>query len=199
MAWLVVGLGNRGERYAATRHNIGWWALEELTDRLGARLRKVRFHPLELGEAKSRGEPLLLVRALAFMNEVGPPIASFARRRKVVPHRIVAVHDDIDLGFGALRVKRGGSTAGHRGLNSLAGALRSPDFYRVRLGIGRPPGRKDPAEYVLESFAKREREDAEALAAAVTARSVGASSMLVRRASLEDVFLRLTGRALIEP
>ncbi|HWC31748.1 MAG TPA: aminoacyl-tRNA hydrolase [Actinomycetota bacterium] len=164
MAWLVVGLGNPGDRYASTRHNIGWWTLEDLAERLGARLRKVRFHPLEVGETKSHGESVLLVRALTFMNEVGPPIASFARRRKVADDRIVVVHDDIDLGFGALRVKRGGSTAGHRGLNSLAGALRSPDFYRVRLGIGRPPGRKDPADYVLERFAKRERGDAEALA-----------------------------------
>lgn len=164
MAWLVVGLGNPGERYAATRHNLGRWTVERLADRLGARFRKVRFHRVEAAEAKAGGEPLLLVRPLTYMNESGPPVAGFAGRRRIEPGRIVVVHDEIDLAFGALRVKRGGSTAGHQGLNSISGALRSKDFFRVRLGIGRPPGRKDPAVHVLELFAKRERADAEALA-----------------------------------
>jgi PTH1 family peptidyl-tRNA hydrolase len=87
-------------------------------------------------------------------------VASFARRRRIQPETVVACHDEIDLGFGALRIKRGGSTAGHRGLDSLVQALGSKDFYRVRLGVGRPRGRQDPADYVLESFAKSEREEA---------------------------------------
>ena len=164
MAWLVVGLGNPGDRYASTRHNLGWWTLDRTAERVHSRLRKVRFHPLEVAEATVEGQRILLARALTFMNECGPPIASFARRRKIEPHSIVVVHDDIDLAFGALRVKRGGSTAGHRGLNSLAGALHSQDFFRVRLGVGRPPGRQDPADFVLEPFAKRERDGAKALA-----------------------------------
>jgi peptidyl-tRNA hydrolase, PTH1 family len=162
-AWLVVGLGNPGERYAATRHNIGARVVERLAERLGARLRKVRFLPLEAAEVGHAGARLWLVRPQTFMNVSGPPVGSFAKRRKVDPGHVVAIHDEIDLAFGALKVKRGGSTAGHHGLDSLAQGLRSPDFYRVRLGVGRPLGRKDPASYVLEPFAKGEREEAELL------------------------------------
>jgi PTH1 family peptidyl-tRNA hydrolase len=159
-AWLVVGLGNPGERYADTRHNIGARVVERLADRLGARFRKVRFLPLEAAEARHDSVRLWLVRPQTFMNVSGPPVGSFAKRRKVDPGHVVACHDEIDLTFGALKVKRGGSTAGHHGLDSLAEGLRSPEFFRVRLGVGRPPGRKDPAKYVLEPFAKAEREEA---------------------------------------
>jgi PTH1 family peptidyl-tRNA hydrolase len=160
--WLFAGLGNPGERYATTRHNVGWMALDLLCQRAGVRLRRQRFVGVEAAETTADGGvPLLLVRAsTAFMNVSGPPIASFARKRDVPVDRVIAVHDELDLPFGALRVKRGGSTAGHHGLDSLVQAFRSPDFYRVRIGIGRPPGRQDPADFVLEPFAAREREDA---------------------------------------
>ena len=163
-AWLVVGLGNPGPRYAETRHNIGAWVVDRIASRLGERLRKVRFLPLEVAEGRAEGERLYLARPQTFMNVSGPPVASLARRRKVPLDRIVACHDEIDLAFGALKLKRGGSTAGHHGLDSLVGALRSPDFYRVRLGVGRPRGRQDPADYVLDPFAKAERGEAELLA-----------------------------------
>jgi PTH1 family peptidyl-tRNA hydrolase len=163
-AWLVVGLGNPGPKYAETRHNIGAWVVDRLASRLGERLRKVRFLPLEVAEARVDGERLYLARPQTFMNVSGPPVASFVRRRKVPVDRIVACHDEIDLAFGALKLKKGGSTAGHHGLDSLVGAFRSPDFYRVRLGVGRPGGRQDPADYVLGPFAKAEREEAELLA-----------------------------------
>lgn len=162
-AWLVVGLGNPGERYATTRHNIGARVVERLADRLGTRLRKVRFNPIQAGDARVDDSPLVLARPLTFMNVSGPAVASLARRRSVGPEHVVACHDEIDLAFGSLRLKRGGSTAGHHGLDSLAQGLRSPDFHRVRLGVGRPPGRKDPADYVLEPFAKTEREAVEVL------------------------------------
>jgi PTH1 family peptidyl-tRNA hydrolase len=162
--WLVVGLGNPGPRYAETRHNIGAWVVERLAERLGSRLRKVRFLPLEVGEASVAGGRLYLARPQTFMNESGPPVASFVRRRRLDTGSIVACHDEIDLGFGALKVKRGGSTAGHNGLNSLVNALHSSDFYRVRLGVGRPRCRRDPADHVLDTFAKPEREEAEMLA-----------------------------------
>jgi PTH1 family peptidyl-tRNA hydrolase len=162
-AWLVVGLGNPGDRYAATRHNVGARVVERLADRLGVRLRKVRFLPIEAAEARHDGVRVWLARPQTFMNVSGPPVGSFAKRRKVDPGHVVACHDEIDLAFGALKVKRGGSTAGHHGLDSLAEGLHSPEFFRVRLGVGRPLGRKDPADYVLEPFAKSEREDAELL------------------------------------
>jgi len=157
--WLVAGLGNPGDRYALTRHNAGAMAVHRLAERLDTRLKKARFLPLLAGEARADGIPLLLTAPGTFMNVSGPPIASFARRRGVPVERVVACHDEIDLPFGALRVKRGGSTAGHHGLDSMVEAFRSADFYRIRLGVGRPPGRRDPIDFLLEPFAKRERED----------------------------------------
>jgi PTH1 family peptidyl-tRNA hydrolase len=161
--WLVVGLGNPGDRYAETRHNIGARVVERLADRLQVRLKKVRFLAVAAGEANAEGTRLILARPLTFMNVSGPPVASLARKRKIEPDHIVACHDEIDLAFDSLKVKLGGSTAGHLGLESLRSALRSPEFYRVRLGVGRPPGRRDPADHVLEPFAKSERDDVELL------------------------------------
>jgi PTH1 family peptidyl-tRNA hydrolase len=159
MTWLVAGLGNPGDRYAKTRHNLGRMVVDEVARRAGERFRKARFVPADAAELKEGGDRLVLVKSHAFMNESGPSYASLAKKRGVAPERVIAVHDDIDLAFGALRVKLGGSTAGHQGLNSLVGALRTPDFCRVRLGIGRPPGRQDPVDFVLEDFAKREAAD----------------------------------------
>jgi peptidyl-tRNA hydrolase, PTH1 family len=162
-AWLVAGLGNPGERYSETRHNLGARVVERLADRLGTRLRKVRFLPIEAGEVVVNGERVWLARSQTFMNVSGPSYASLARKRGVDPEHVVAVHDEIDLAFGSLKVKRGGSTAGHRGLDSLAQALRTKDFHRVRIGVGRPAGRKDPADHVLEPFARAEREEVDVL------------------------------------
>jgi PTH1 family peptidyl-tRNA hydrolase len=159
MTWLVAGLGNPGERYAKTRHNLGYRVVDELASRENARLRKARFVPADVGEIRVGPERVLLAKARAFMNESGPAIASLTRKNDLEPDHVIAVHDDIDLAFGALRVKFGGSTAGHNGLRSLERALRSPEFHRVRLGVGRPTGRKDPADWVLEGFAKAEEPD----------------------------------------
>jgi PTH1 family peptidyl-tRNA hydrolase len=158
--WLVAGLGNPGDRFASTRHNAGRQVIEILCARTGARLRKVRFLSLSAADATVDGTPVLLVVAETFMNLSGPPIASFARKRGVAVDRVVACHDEIDLPFGALRIKRGGSTAGHHGLDSMVSAFRSADFYRVRIGVGRPSGRQDPADFVLEPFRSSEREEA---------------------------------------
>ncbi len=163
-AWLVVGLGNPGDRYADTRHNIGAWVVERLVERFGARLRKVRFMALHAGEPTVDGDRVLLARPGAFMNVSGPPVASFVRKRRIDLDHVIVCHDEIDLPFGALKLKRGGSTAGHNGLRSLVGAMGSDDFIRVRLGVGRPPGRQDPADYVLRPFPKAEREEAALLA-----------------------------------
>lgn len=158
MTWLVAGLGNPGERYARTRHNVGAMVVEELAERAGERFRKARFVPADLAEFKADGERVLLVKPRTFMNESGPAYASVARKHDVLADHVIAAHDELDLAFGALRVKFGGSTAGHHGLASLVAALRTPDFYRLRLGIGRPPGRQDPLDFVLRPFSKKEEE-----------------------------------------
>ncbi len=159
MAWLVAGLGNPGDRYAKTRHNIGAMVVDELASTAGERFRKARFVPVEVAELTIDGERLWLAKSLRYMNESGPSYASTAKKHDIAPDHVIAVHDEIDLAFGALRVKSGGGTAGHNGLKSLQQALRTPEFLRVRLGVGRPPGRQEPADYVLEPFAKREEAD----------------------------------------
>jgi peptidyl-tRNA hydrolase, PTH1 family len=159
-AWLVVGLGNPGPRYERTRHNVGARVVERLAEPLGTRLRKVRFLPIEAGEGRVDDVPVLLARPQTFMNVSGPPVASLAKRRRIDSGRVVVCHDEIDLRLGSVKVKLGGSTAGHRGVESLVAAFRSPDFYRVRLGVGRPPGRRDAADHVLDRFARAEEEEA---------------------------------------
>jgi PTH1 family peptidyl-tRNA hydrolase len=164
MTWLVAGLGNPGERYAKTRHNLGAMVVEELASRAGERFRKARFVPVEVAETREAGEPVLLSKSNQFMNESGPGFASLARRRGVEPDHVVACHDEIDLAFGALHLKLGGGTAGHHGVESLVGAMRTPHFYRVRLGVGRPPGRVEThPDWLLEPFAKREWPEVEIL------------------------------------
>ena len=159
MTWLVAGLGNPGPSFARTRHNAGAMVADLLAERYGARFRKTRFVPAESAEFTDpvSGERIVLARSTRFMNESGPSYASLAKKAKVDPSRVIAVHDEIDLPFGALHIKQGGGTAGHNGLRSLEGALRSSEFVRVRVGVGRPPGRQDPADYVLKNFAERER------------------------------------------
>ncbi len=155
MTWIVAGLGNPGQEYANTRHNLGYRVVDELARRAGERFRKARFVPVDLAEATEAGERLLLGKSHRYYNETGEVYASLARKRDVAPDHLIAVHDDLDLAFGALRVKIGGSTAGNHGLDSLIRALRTREFYRVRIGIGRPPGRQDPVDFVLEPFPKR--------------------------------------------
>jgi peptidyl-tRNA hydrolase, PTH1 family len=157
--WLVAGLGNPGKEYDRTRHNVGAMVSERLAERLGGRFKKVRMLPLLAAEVRHGETSLLLTAPGTFMNVSGPPIASFARKRGVSLDHVVACHDEIDLPFGALRVKWGGSTAGHHGLDSMVRAFRSADFYRVRIGIGRPAGRWENVDFVLSPFARKEMEE----------------------------------------
>jgi PTH1 family peptidyl-tRNA hydrolase len=158
--WLVAGLGNPGEQYARTRHNAGAMVVERLAERFGVRLRKARFVSVLVAEAKHEGVPLLLATSTTFMNVSGPGFASLAKKREVPVSRVVACHDEIDLPFGALKIKKGGSTAGHHGLDSMVEAFRSPDFSRIRIGIGRPRGgRWENVDFLLEPFSKREWEE----------------------------------------
>jgi PTH1 family peptidyl-tRNA hydrolase len=159
MAWLVAGLGNPGARYARTRHNVGRIVAEDLAHEAGERFRKVRFLPGEAAEIRIGDERVLVVRSTRFMNESGPSYASLARKHRIEPSRIIAVHDELDIPADTVRVKLGGGNSGHNGLRSLDQALRSPDYLRVRVGIGRPPGRQDPADFVLQPMGKREEEN----------------------------------------
>jgi PTH1 family peptidyl-tRNA hydrolase len=165
MAWLVAGLGNPDERYAATRHNVGRMVADGLVRDAGERFRKVRFIPVEAAEVRIADERVVVARSTRYMNESGPGYASLARKHGIEPDHVIAVHDELDIPAGTIRTKQGGGTSGHNGLRSLSGALRTPEFLRVRVGIGRPPGRQDPADFVLHPIAKRDRTDVELLVA----------------------------------
>src|SRR5262245_32497713 len=150
MAWLIAGLGNPGSEYARTRHNAGRLVVDELAARRDARIRKVRFQAAEATDVRIGDETAWLVASTRFMNESGPSYASLARKHAIAPDHVVAVHDEIEIPPDELMVKFGGGSGGHNGIRSLAQALGSKDFYRVRIGVGRPPGRQDPADFVLQ-------------------------------------------------
>lgn len=155
---LVVGLGNPGPRYAGTRHNAGFMVVELLATRMGGRF-KAHKGRCDVVEGRLAGKPVVLVKPKAYMNESGGPVASISRFYKVPVARIIVVHDDLDLPYGTVRLKRGGGDGGHNGLRSTTHALGSREFARVRFGIGRPPGRQDPADYVLREFSAAERKE----------------------------------------
>jgi PTH1 family peptidyl-tRNA hydrolase len=161
MAWLVAGLGNPGAEYARTRHNAGRMALDVLAAQEGVRLKKVRFLPAEAGDVRIGDEQVWLVAATRYMNEAGPAYASFAVKRGIDPVRIIAIHDELEVPAGELMVKLGGGSAGHNGLKSLTGALGTPEYHRVRIGIGRPPGRQDPADFVLQPLGAKAADELE--------------------------------------
>ncbi|MEO8477230.1 MAG: aminoacyl-tRNA hydrolase [Actinomycetota bacterium] len=155
MAWLIAGLGNPGDRYATTRHNLGAMVAEELAREARAKFRKARFVPVDIAEIHESGERLVLARSHRYMNEAGPSYASIAKKHHIDPDHVIAVHDELDLPPGAIRLKFGGGNNGHNGLRSLQQGFGTPDFFRVRIGVGRPTGRQDPAEFVLEPIPKR--------------------------------------------
>jgi PTH1 family peptidyl-tRNA hydrolase len=152
----VVGLGNPGSRYAETRHNAGFLLIDRLARQHGAVL-TARRHQAAWAEIELAGERTLLIEPLAYMNRSGPPVAAFAADLGIAPDAILVAHDELDLPAGRIRLKRGGGTAGHRGLESLVEALGTRDFARLRIGIGRPPGEEPVVDFVLASFAADER------------------------------------------
>ena len=154
--FLVVGLGNPGPRYAATRHNTGFMVLDLLAERAGGRFKAHRAN-CDVLEGRLGPVPVVLAKPRSYMNESGGPVVNLARFYKVAPQRLVVVHDDLDLPFGTLRLKRGGGDGGHNGLKSVSTSLASREYARVRIGIGRPPGRQDPADYVLREYGATER------------------------------------------
>lgn len=148
---LIVGLGNPGPGYAGNRHNAGFMVVDELACRVGGRFTSHKTGA-DVLEARLAGRRVVLARPRSFMNVSGPAVAATARYFKIPPTDVVVVHDDLDLDYGVLRLKRGGGEGGHNGLRSVSACLGSKDYLRVRFGIGRPPGRMDPADYVLRDF-----------------------------------------------
>lgn len=154
---LVVGLGNPGPNYAVTRHNLGFMVADRLAARLGSNFKAHKRSGADIVTGRLGGHPVVLAKPRTYMNESGRHVAPLAKFYSVPPADIVVIHDDLDLDFGRIRLKLGGGEGGHNGLRSVATALGTRDFQRVRIGIGRPPGRKDPAAFVLEKFTAAER------------------------------------------
>jgi len=160
MTWLVVGLGNPGDEYAATRHNVGQMVIDHLAKR----------HDVKLSTHKSRTDiaayklgvgvdahSIILAKSKSYMNESGGPIKALASFYSVEPAKIIVLHDELDIPYAAIRTKVAGGDNGHNGLKSLTSSLGTADYYRVRLGIGRPMGQQDPGDFVLKQFSKEEK------------------------------------------
>ena len=162
--WLVVGLGNPGPTYAGHRHNAGYLVVEELASRMGSALRSHKTGRADVVEGRLAmpgvpGPRVVLARPRCYMNESGGPVKALATFYKLEPEQIVVVHDEIDIPFGTLRIKLGGGDNGHNGLRSVRSALGTGDFYRVRAGVGRPPGRQEVADFVLSNWSTTERKE----------------------------------------
>lgn len=164
MTLLVVGLGNPGAQYAGTRHNAGFFVIDELASRGGQPAFRQKFHG-ELAEARLPTGPVTLLKPLTYMNESGRSVRAALEFYKRVPSELLVIHDELDLPFGQLRLKIGGGDAGHRGLRSITAHLGGPDYLRLRFGIGRPPAgfRGTPADFVLQGFASAEKAELAAL------------------------------------
>ncbi len=156
--WLVLGLGNPGPSYAGNRHNAGHLVLALLAERSGGRF-KAHKGRADVVEGRLGGVRAVLAKPKSYMNTSGGPAAALRDFFKVPVERIVVVHDELDLAYGVLRLKRGGGDNGHNGLRSLTSALGSKEYLRVRFGIGRPPGRQDPADFVLSDWSHAERKE----------------------------------------
>jgi PTH1 family peptidyl-tRNA hydrolase len=163
---LVVGLGNPGPQYAASRHNLGFLVVDELAQRAGFPPFRKKFHG-ELADARIGNLALTLLKPLTYMNESGRSVQAAVTFFKLPLEEVVVVHDEIDLPFGQIKLKSGGGDAGNRGVRSVAACLNSPDFVRVRIGVGKPPPgfRGSGADYVLQGFAPAERAELATLVA----------------------------------
>jgi PTH1 family peptidyl-tRNA hydrolase len=160
--FLVVGLGNPGRQYANNRHNIGFMIADLLSERVGDSFRRhSRVPKAEVAEGRLRlgGPKIILVKPLTYMNLSGGPVAALAAFYKISPERIVAVHDELDIPYTSIKIKIGGGEGGHNGLRSMTQSLGTKEYVRVRFGIGRPPGRQDPADFVLNDFSTVERKE----------------------------------------
>jgi PTH1 family peptidyl-tRNA hydrolase len=156
--WLVAGLGNPGPGYAGNRHNAGFLVADLLAARMGIRFRAGKYQAA-VADGWLAGRQVTLAKPMTFMNASGGPVAGLAGYYRLPLSQLVVIHDELDLPFGTIRLKLGGGDNGHNGLRSLTTSLGSRDYYRVRFGIGRPPGRMDPAVFVLRDFSAAERKE----------------------------------------
>ncbi|MFC9359801.1 aminoacyl-tRNA hydrolase [Rhodococcus sp. NPDC057014] len=156
---LVVGLGNPGPQYEKTRHNVGFMVAGVLCARMGGKFSAHKKSGAEIVQGRLEGRPTILAKPRSFMNLSGSAVAGLARFFSVDPGNIVVIHDELDLDFGTIRLKQGGGEGGHNGLRSISQSLGTKDYLRTRVGIGRPPGRMDPASYVLKPFSSVERKE----------------------------------------
>jgi len=156
--WLIVGLGNPGPSYAATRHNAGFMVVDLLAARVGGSFKSHRSR-CDVVEGRLAGSSVVLAKPRSYMNESGGPVVGAAKFFKVEVANVIVVHDELDLQYGTIRLKRGGGEGGHNGLRSTSSAFGSKEYVRVRFGIGRPPGRQDPADFVLKPFSSVEKKE----------------------------------------
>jgi peptidyl-tRNA hydrolase, PTH1 family len=158
--WLIVGLGNPGAEYAHNRHNVGQMVLDELAARVGGGFKshKSRAQVLE-GRLGIGGPRVVLAKPLSYMNVSGGPVSALAKFYDIGPGNVIAVHDEIDIPFNTVKLKIGGGEGGHNGLRDISKALATKDYLRVRVGVGRPPGRMDTADFVLRDFATAEKKE----------------------------------------
>ena len=158
--WLIVGLGNPGPEYSGNRHNVGQMVLDGLAGRIGGKFKAHKARALVLeGRLGIGGPRVVLAKPGTYMNVSGGPVSALARFYDVEPSRVVAVHDEIDIPFNTVKLKIGGGEGGHNGLRDISKALATKDYLRVRVGVGRPPGRMDTADYVLRDFGTAERKE----------------------------------------
>ena len=178
MSLLVVGLGNPGAEYAATRHNVGFLVADELASRAGSPPWRKKFHG-ELADGRLAGESASILKPLTYMNESGRSVGAAVSFYKLALDQVIVVHDELDLPFAEVRLKSGGGDAGNRGVRSIIAHLGKPDFIRVRVGIGRPPAgfRGSAADFVLQGFAPAERAEL----AALVARAADAAELIASR------------------
>ena len=156
--WLVVGLGNPGPDYASNRHNVGQMVVTELAHRIGATFRSQKTNAMVAeGRTGPGGPRLILAKPNSYMNLSGGPVAALLKFYSLDPSRLIVVHDELDIPFDRIRLKQGGGHGGHNGVRDIIAATGSPDFIRIRMGIGRPPGRQNAADFVLHDYTSTER------------------------------------------
>lgn len=156
--WLIVGLGNPGPEHAGNRHNVGFMCADLLAAQIGSTFKRDRSRAMA-ASGRLAGVPVTLAKPLSFMNLSGGAVASLRAFYKLPTDHVVVLHDELDLPFGSIRLKLGGGDNGHNGLRSVTAKLGSRDYHRVRIGVGRPPGRMDPADFVLRNFTAAERRE----------------------------------------